>query len=76
MVHDVMVGTRFLDHLAGESRRVGGGQEGAMLVRGCSDHTHHVVKAADFCVYVVGPMAGLNALMVRTTIENDMALEG
>ena len=47
-----------------------------MLVRGCSDHTHHVVKAADFCVYVVAPMAGLNALMVRTTIENDMALEG
>jgi hypothetical protein len=75
VVHDVMIGTGFLDHLPGESSGVRRGKKRVLLVRGGPNCPHHVVKAADFCIHVVGSVACLQVLIVKAAVKNDMPFE-
>src|SRR5207249_5096158 len=69
----IVIGTGFLNYLAGKKEGIRGGEDGALAADLHADTSNDVLKAAGFVLGVVGAPSGLNVLIIRTAFEHKMA---
>src|SRR5882757_3133691 len=73
VINEVVAGARLFDNFAGKGEGGGRGEDRAVAAEDNASAPGHIVEAASFGGHVVGPVAGLNMVVVRTAIKRDVA---
>ncbi len=75
LAHQIVVGPVFLDNFSGKGKRIGRGQHVARLPQPQSHRSDYAIERPGFRADIVGAVAGLDVLVVRTAVERDVALQ-